>query len=136
MQLLHILQNDSSLPLVTIAENLRVTEGTIRNRIRRLRRTGIIKRFTISIDPVASGRNVIAFILLNTLPGRLPEVAKKLSALEVVNEVYETHTYGDLLLKVRAKSTTDLADVLASKIKGINGVVGTQVITVLNTWKE
>ena len=136
MQLLHILEKDSSLSLVTIAENLQVTEGTVRNRIRRLRRTGVIKRFTISIDSVASGRNVIAFILLNTMPGRLPEVAKNLSALEVVNEVYETHTYGDLLLKVRAKSTTDLADVLASKIKGINGVVGTQVITVLNAWKE
>jgi Lrp/AsnC family transcriptional regulator, regulator for asnA, asnC and gidA len=136
MQLLHILESDSSLPLVTIAKNLQVTEGTVRNRIRRLRRTGVIKRFTISIDSLASGRNVIAFILLNTMPGRLPEVAKKLSALEVVNEVYEIHTYGDLLLKVRAKSTTELADVLTSKIKGINGVVGTQVITVLNAWKE
>ena len=85
---------------------------------------------------MATGRNIIAFILLNTVPGRLVEVAKKLSALESVNEVYETHTYGDLLLKIKAKSTSDLADMLSSKIKGINGVVGTQVITVLNAWKE
>ncbi len=136
LQLLHILEKDSSIPLVMIAESLQVTEGTVRNRIRRLRRTGVIKRFTISIDSVATGRNIIAFILLNTVPGRLVEVAKKLSALESVNEVYETHTYGDLLLKIKAKSTSDLADMLSSKIKGINGVVGTQVITVLNAWKE
>ncbi len=136
LQLLHILEKDSSIPLVMIAESLQVTEGTVRNRIRRLRRTGVIKRFTISIDSVATGRNIIAFILLNTVPGRLVEVAKKLSALEAVNEVYETHTYGDLLLKIKAKSTSDLADMLSSKIKGINGVVGTQVITVLNAWKE
>lgn len=105
LQLLHILEKDSSIPLVMIAESLQVTEGTVRNRIRRFRRTGVIKRFTISIDSMATGRNIIDFILLNTVPGRLVEVAKRLSALEAVNEVYETHTYGDLLLKIKAKGT-------------------------------
>jgi DNA-binding Lrp family transcriptional regulator len=136
LRLLNILQRDSSLPLVKIAGSLHVTEGTVRNRIARLRRTGVIKKFTISVDSAATGQTVVAFVLLNTAPGRLGDVAKKLSALEAVSEVYETHTYGDLLLKVRAKSTSDLADIMASRIKAISGVVGTQVITVLNAWKE
>lgn len=136
LRLLNILQRDSSMPLVKIAGSLHVTEGTVRNRIARLRRTGVIKKFTVSVDSAATGRTVVAFVLLNAAPGRLADVAKKLSALEVVSEVYETHTYGDLLLKVRAKSTSDLADIMASKIKVVSGVGGTQVITVLNAWKE
>jgi Lrp/AsnC family transcriptional regulator, regulator for asnA, asnC and gidA len=136
LRLLNILQRDSSMPLVKIAGSLHVTEGTVRNRIARLRRTGVIKKFTVSVDSAATGQAVVAFVLLNAAPGRLADVAKKLSALDSISEVYETHTYGDLLLKVRAKSTSDLADIMASKIKAVGGVVGTQVITVLNAWKE
>ena len=136
IKLIEILQRDSSTPAVKIASTLRVTEGTVRNRIIRLRRRGIIKRFTVSIDPMAYGQGTIAFVLLNAVPGRVVEVAKRLAALDVVTEVHETHTYSDLLLKVRAKGPSDLADIVASKIKTVQGVVGTQVITVLNPWKD
>lgn len=136
LRLLSILQRDSSMPLVKITGSLHVTEGTVRNRIARLRRTGVIKKFTVSVDSAATGQAVVAFVLLNAAPGRLADVAKKLSALDSVSEVYETHTYGDLLLKVRAGSTSELADIMASKVKAVSGVVGTQVITVLNAWKE
>lgn len=136
LRLLSILQRDSSMPLVKMAGSLHVTEGTVRNRIARLRRTGVIKKFTVSVDSAATGQAVVAFVLLNAAPGRLADVAKKLSALDSVSEVYETHTYGDLLLKVRAGSTSELADIMASKVKAVSGVVGTQVITVLNAWKE
>jgi DNA-binding Lrp family transcriptional regulator len=136
VRLLNMLQKDSSAPLVRIAGSLHVTEGTVRNRIRRLRRTGVIKKFTISVDPAATGQTVVAFVLLNAAPGRLADVAKTLSALDVVSDVYETHTYGDLLLKVRAKNASELAEILANRIKTIPGVAGTQVVTVLNAWKE
>lgn len=136
LRLIEILQKDSSTPLVKIAEMLQVTEGTIRNRIKNLRKQGIIRRFTVAVDPLAVGNNSVAFILLNAQPGRLSEVAKKLSYLDVVLGVYETHTYADLLLKVRAKNASDLAELVAGRIKTIGGVAGTQVISVLNTWKD
>lgn len=136
VRLLAVLQKDSSAPAVKIAEMLKVTEGTVRNRVNKLRRLGVIRRFTVSVDPMALGQGVIAFVLLNAAPGRVAEVARRLAALDAVAEVHETHTYGDLLLKVRAKSPSDLADVVASRIKAVHGVAGTQVITVLNAWKD
>ncbi len=136
LRLLNLLQKDSSVPLVRMASSLRVTEGTVRNRIKRLRRTGVIRKFTISVDSTAIGQNVVAFILLNAAPGRLADVAKRLSTIDAISEVYETHTYSDMLLKVRAKNSSDLADIIANRIKTVGGVVGTQVITVLNAWKE
>jgi Lrp/AsnC family transcriptional regulator for asnA, asnC and gidA len=136
VRLVEILQKDSSTPAVKIAGMLKVTEGTVRNRINRLRRQGVIRRFTVSIDPMALGQGAIAFVLLNAAPGRTAEVAKRLALIDVVAEVHETHTYGDLLLKVRAKSPSDLADIIASRIKAVPGIAGTQVITVLNAWKD
>lgn len=134
--LIEMLQKDSSTPSVKIAELLRVTEGTVRNRIRKLRRLGVIRKFTVAVDPMALGKTTIAFVLLNPFPSRLQEVAKRLAAVDAIDEVHETHTYGDLLLKVRAKSPSDLADIIAGRIKTVPGVAGTQVITVLNVWKD
>lgn len=136
IKLIELLQKDSSTPAVKIAEMLKVTEGTVRNRVRNLRRLGVIRRFTISINPMALKQGTIAFILLNAAPGRVAEVARRLSLLEALAEVHETHTYGDLLLKVRAKTPSDLADIIATRIKTLPGVAGTQVITVLNAWKD
>lgn len=136
LRLVEMLQRDSSVPFVAIAEKLDVTEGTVRNRIRRLRKMGVIRRFTVSVNTLMMGQSVVAFILLNAAPGRLNDVAKKPSSLDAVVEVQETHTYGDLLLKVRAKSPSDLADIISGNIKGVSSVVGTQVVSVLNVWKD
>ena len=136
LRLIEILQKDSSTPSVKIADMLKVTEGTVRNRVRKLRRLGVIRKFTVAVDPMALGKTNVAFVLLNPFPGRLPEVAKRLATIDVIDEVHETHTYGDLLLKVRAKSPSELADIIASRIKTVPGVAGTQVIFVLNVWKE
>ncbi|MEM3161103.1 MAG: Lrp/AsnC family transcriptional regulator [Nitrososphaera sp.] len=136
LRLVETLQKDSSMPFVDIADRLGVTEGTVRNRVRRLRRLGVIRRFTVSVDPLVLGQSVVAFVLLNAVNGRLNEVAKKLSSLDAVAEVHETHTYGDLLLKVRAKSASDLAGIISNDIKGVPGVAGTQVLSVLNVWKD
>jgi DNA-binding Lrp family transcriptional regulator len=135
-RLVEMLQKDSSMPFVDIAEKLGVTEGTVRNRVRRLRRLGVIRRFTVSVDPLVLGQSVVAFVLLNAVNGRLNDVAKKLSSMDAVVEVHETHTYGDLLLKVRAKSPSDLASIISNNIKGVPGVAGTQVLSVLNVWKD
>lgn len=136
LQLVELLQKDSSMSFVDIADNLGVTEGTVRNRVRKLRRIGVIRRFTVSVDPLALGQSVVAFVLLNAVNGRLNEVAKKLSSMDAVAEVHETHTYGDLLLKVRAKGPSDLASIISNDIKGVPGVAGTQVLSVLNVWKD
>jgi DNA-binding Lrp family transcriptional regulator len=136
LRLIGMLQNDSSMPSVEIADILKVTEGTVRNRVRKLRRLGVIRRFTVTVDPASLGQMHIAFVLLNASQGRLQEVARRLASIEVVAEVHEIHTYGDLLLKVRAKSPSDLAEIVSTRIKAVPGVAGTQVISVLNAWKD
>lgn len=136
LRMIEILQKDSSIPSVDIAAMLKVTEGTVRNRIRKLRSIGVIRKFTIAVDPAALGQVNTAFLLLNASQGRLQEVARKLATIEAVAEVHETHTYGDLLLKVRAKNPSELAEVISTRIKAVPGVAGTQVISVLNAWKD
>ncbi len=134
-KIIKILREDCLTPFVKIADMLGVNEGTVRHRIKRLLNKGIIKRFTISTDPEMLGLHSLAFILVNVKHDKLEYAAKQLSRMQEVLEVHEIHTYGDLLLKVRARDNKDMAEIMNS-IKGIDGIKDTQVVYVLNIWKE
>jgi Lrp/AsnC family transcriptional regulator for asnA, asnC and gidA len=82
------------------------------------------------------GLGAIAFVIVNVNPGHVQHLAQELAKVTYIIEVYEVHTYGDLLLKVRAASFGDIANILANDIKTIEGVIISRVISVLNVWKD
>lgn len=134
--ILSTLYENSITPFVKIAKRLNVNEGTIRHRVKRLIKYGIIKRFTVVIDPMALGLSTMVLVIVTVNPGSVQHVAERIAAIPNVLEVLEVHTYGDLLLKLRGSSMSEIASVIAEKIKTIEGVVNTQVISVLNVWKH
>jgi len=134
--ILKILSQNCLTPFVRISKKLHVTEGTIRYRVRRLQKKGVLREFRAIIDPVHLGLGTAAFIAVTVLPQLMPHVAATLSSLQNVLGVYETHTYGDLLLMVRTATPSDLSDFITSKIKTIEGVTGSQVVPVLRVWKD
>ncbi len=134
--IIHILRQDCFTPFVKIASKLRVTEGTIRHRVKRLTKSGIIKRFTVDTDPALLGFGTLTFVIISVSPGLVREVAKELAKIPSVLEVHEVHTYGDLLLKVRSTDLSETAKILSEQVKKIHGVVSSQVIPVLNVWKD
>jgi Lrp/AsnC family transcriptional regulator for asnA, asnC and gidA len=134
--ILSTLYENSITPFVRIAKMLNVNEGTIRHRVKRLIRYGVIKRFTVVIDPLALGLSTMVLVIVTVNPGSVNYVAKKIAGIPNVIEVLEVHTYGDLLLKLRGSSMNEIANIIANQIKTIEGVINTQVISVLNIWKD
>lgn len=135
-KIIRTLQEDCLTPFVNIARKLSVTEGTIRHRVKKLANNGIIKRFTVATDPIMLGLHALAFVIVNIHPGRLQHVAQEIAKISSVLEVHEIHTYGDLLLKIRASDLSETANILSNQIKTIDGVANSQVISVLNVWKD
>lgn len=135
-KIIHVLREDCLTPFVTIAKKIGVNEGTIRNRIKKLRNQGVIKRFTVSTDPTILGLGALAFVVLSVNPGHISHVANELAKLSSVMEVHEVHTYGDLLIKIRTSNLVETANILSNQIKTIEGVLNSQVISVLNVWKD
>jgi Lrp/AsnC family transcriptional regulator, regulator for asnA, asnC and gidA len=134
--IIHTLRQDCFTPFVMIARRMNVTEGTIRHRIKKMIKNGVIKKFTIATDSTLLGFDTVAFVIVGVEPGHVSEVAKDLAKLSCVLEVHEVHTYGDFLLKVHASSLNDIAQIISKQIKTINGVASSQVIPVLNVWKD
>jgi len=136
LNILKKLKENSLKPFVKIARELNVSEGTIRQRIKKLVKSGVIKRFTVDVDASSAGLPLVAFVILNVEPDSLKSVAEEVGKIENVVEVHEIHTFGDLLLKVRVKSLKELGELVTQKIRSIKSVSVQYVIPVLNVWKD
>jgi Lrp/AsnC family transcriptional regulator for asnA, asnC and gidA len=63
IEILRILQEDARKSYVKIADQLQVTEGTVRFRIKKLLKDEVITRFLALIDPRKLGFQVTAVVM-------------------------------------------------------------------------
>ncbi|MFA4645845.1 Lrp/AsnC family transcriptional regulator [Pyrococcus kukulkanii] len=134
-KIIEILQKDGKVPLREISKITRLAESTIHERIKRLRESGIIKKFTAIVDPEALGYTMLAFILIKVKAGKYSEVASKLIKYPEIMEVYETTGDYDMVVKIRTKSSEELNNFL-DIVGSIEGVEGTHTMIVLKVHKE
>ena len=83
--ILDILQEDASLSTYKIAKKTRIPQTTVLNRMRKLKKEGIIRKYTIDIDWKKQGMNNKALIFVkvdkNTeqKKGKVGEIEEKIS---------------------------------------------------------
>lgn len=95
------------------SRRLGVARGTVQARLDRLQRSGVIRDFAPTIDPEALGFPVTAFVTAEIAQGQ--RTATLIEHLKAIPEVLEAHTItgaGDLLIRVVARSNTDLQRVV------------------------
>jgi len=134
-EILRMLQDDARISFKKIAEKIGVSEATIFVRVKKLRKNGVIKRFTAIVSPDLLGKNLTAFVLINTEPKNLEHVLDVLSSMDDVYEVYDvTGTYY-VIVKIRTENRKTLAEII-DKIGMIDGVTRTETAIVLKCVKE
>jgi len=136
IELLGILKKDSSTPFVEIAESIGVTDGTIHHLKRKLKKSGIIKRFTIQLNQEKVGHRSLAYVLITVNPGHIDSVSKEIINISNILETHEIHTQGQLLIKIRASSDNEIRNIIVEKIRKIKGVANSELIPVYKVWKE
>lgn len=134
--IIHILQEDSSTPFVEVAEKIGVTDGTIHQRVRKLKKSGVIKRFTIQLNSEMLGNDSLSYAMVAVEPGYLEDVSKRISKNSHIQEIQEVHTQGQLLLKIRASSSEEMRNIIVEELRKIKGITDTELIPVYKTWKE
>jgi DNA-binding Lrp family transcriptional regulator len=125
--IIEVLKKDSRRPFVEIAEQLHVSEGTIRSRVRRMTDEGVIKGFTIK----TSSRNVKAMVEIRIDVNTNTEVvAGTLSKQEGVAEVYEVTGDQDIVAIVDVETSQQLNDIIES-VRRHDNVLSTRTRLVL-----
>ncbi len=134
-EVLKTLQDDARTALRKIAEKTGVSEATIFARVKKLQEKGVIKRFTALVSPELLGKNLTAFVFINTDPKSLRNVLASLQGMEDVYEAYDITGPFYAIAKIRASSREELAKMI-DQIGLIDGVTSTETAIVLRCIKE
>ena len=135
IQILDILSRDSSKSFVEIGKQLGISDATVHLRVRRLVASGVIKKFTISIDYSLAGYEQLAFLGVNVSGDAADSVTSELSRHAEILEVHELHGSFDFLLKIRSQSLRALRN-LVVRIRALPHVVDAELMPVLKSQKE
>ncbi|EEB73839.1 HTH-type transcriptional regulator LrpA [Thermococcus sp. AM4] len=123
MVIIEMLTKDARTPFTEIAKVLGISETAVRKRVRALEEAGVIKQYTIVIDPSKLGYNLVSLTGIDTLPEKIFEVASKLKEFDFVRNVYLTSGDHMIMAEIWAKDGNDLSDIISNKIGKIDGVI-------------
>ncbi|USG98987.1 Lrp/AsnC family transcriptional regulator [Thermococcus argininiproducens] len=121
--IIEMLTKDARMPFTEIAKTLGISETAVRKRVRALEEKGVIRQYTIKVDPQKLGYNLISLTGVDTKPEKLFEVAEKLKAFEFVRELYLSSGDHMIMAEIWARDGEDLADIMSNKIGKIDGVI-------------
>ena len=101
------LQRDSSQSLEKVAENIGSSKTPVWHRLRKLRKSGVIKQHSVVLDADALGYEACFFVLIRTSEHEAEWQREFLNAILERPEVQEAHRLAgeiDYILKVRVKN--------------------------------
>ncbi|MGY6648071.1 Lrp/AsnC family transcriptional regulator [Wenyingzhuangia sp. IMCC45574] len=124
-KILEILQDNALITAKELAENLSLTTTPIYERIKKLQKTGIIKKYVALLDADLLNKNILVFMNITIKDhhseNREPFV-KQMEQLEEVLEFYHTSGSFDFLVKVRFSDITSFRNFLVNKVASIPNI--------------
>jgi DNA-binding Lrp family transcriptional regulator len=119
--LITILQDDARASASEISRKTGYNENTIRYRIDRLKKSGVVKEFTALLNPRMIGLPVAAIMMITTEPNQLREVFERLARLEETKHILQATGKHDLIV-VAHYTNMDSMNNASQKIKSMQGV--------------
>lgn len=112
-QIIEFLVEDGRMPYAQIANQIGVSTGTVHQRVKRLKERGYIDSFTVDLNWEALGYPVDAFISIGDTGSRgLAELSERLRTIPFVRSSAAVTGEFDLLLHIKARSSSHLGEIL------------------------
>lgn len=130
MQIIEMLKGDGRATFSDIARRIKLSESSVRRRVRTLVSAGVIRRFTLELD---SGRQARAITLVNVTHGySSSDLTARLKAISGVEEVHEITGQYDIAVLVACPSIGEL-NRCVDDIRRVDGVSNTNTMIILRT---
>ncbi len=122
--ILRILMDNARTPLTEIAKVVGVTDVAVKKRIQKLERDGVIKKYTIVVEPKKIGYNGVALVGVDTEPDKVLSVAHELSKRDYVVSVFITTGDHMIMAEVWAKTGSELMRIIEEigRMEGVKKV--------------
>lgn len=135
LQIIKLLQNDSRISFNKMASKLGVSVGTAYNRVKSLEEKGILKGYTVLVDPATVGYGTMAIVLIQAEGAHLVDVENEIAKIDNVVAVYDITGDFDIAVIARFKDRYGL-NAFVKKILSMPYVKRTVTSVVLNVIKE
>lgn len=129
LEILEILTQNSKVSYAEIAKKLIVSPGTIHVRLKKMERSGIVRGSALKVDYRKLGYDLTAFIGIYLKSSS--DYQHALQELEKISEVVEAHfTTGSysIYLKLIARNTDHMHEILTKKIQKIKDIQRTETM--------
>ncbi len=133
-QLLALLRQDARASVATLASKLKVSRGTVTNRIAKLEDSGVIVGYTVKLRPEVTPNAITAWMSIAVEGNKTREVIAILLGEPGVSGLFDTNGRWDLLAELRAATLGELAEVL-ERVRLIKGIGATETSIHLQTYK-
>ena len=130
LKLIELLKIDSRASVTSLAEEMGIARVTAHDRMVRLQREGIIRRFTVDINAKEWGYDLRAFIFVRCDRGNVDrrDVAQKMCALPYVVRCNVIAGDWDILVEVVSPSMDSLGDAILDELSKVGGIASTQTM--------
>jgi DNA-binding Lrp family transcriptional regulator len=131
-KLVALLRTDARAPVATLARALKVSRGTVQNRIDRMVAKGLIIGFTLKVRPDAEADRVRAIMAIAVEGERSAAVLKALRGFPQVDAVHMTNGRWDMLAELNTEGLNDFSRLL-DQVRLIEGISATETSLLLTT---
>jgi Lrp/AsnC family transcriptional regulator for asnA, asnC and gidA len=135
LKILQILDKNSLTPFIEISKIIGISDATVHLRIKKMQHFGLIKKFTVFLNNYSLGFRILVFIGIK-ITSNPEQIISRIAKIEEVLEIHEIYNTFDLLIKLRTRSFDQLREIIALKIKNMQGIETDTVLNVIKTHKE
>jgi DNA-binding Lrp family transcriptional regulator len=133
-QLIALLRQNARLSVADLAHKLKVSRGTVTNRLRKLEDTQMVVGYTVRLRPEAEPDRIKAWTSIEVEGNRMRDVIASLLGEPGVASLHDTNGRWDLLAELEVGSMKELSDVL-ERIRLITGIRWTETSIHLATYR-
>ena len=130
--LISLLRTDARAPISQLAQVLKVSRGTVQNRLDRLIATGAIIGFTIRASASVDDGAIRAIMLIEVTGKSTSKIISKLRGLPELQKVHTTNGAWDLVAEIQASSLAEFDKVLR-EVRLIDGIANSETSILLST---
>lgn len=136
VEILELLQEDGRMMYKDIANRVGVSLPTVRARLKRLLDLGVVRKFTVIIDPDKIYGKIRTIFLLQAEPTHIDEICTKLAEIKEVREVYVVAGTYTVVAKIEVRDIAELGDMTTRKLPSLAGVQNLACLVLTRTAKE
>lgn len=133
-QLISLLRDNARVSVASLAKVLRVSRGTVQNRLDKLEADGTIVGYTARLRPQAEAHQIRALMTVAVEGNRIDHVLSALRGDPAVSALHTTNGRWDIVAELRADSL-EAFDRVLGRIRLLEGIANTETSLLLSTSK-